>query len=423
MSVATGSDTPPRELTDIVGPEFVRPASDRDSIDGIRPRFIVEPAAPSEVTQVLAAANRSGLAVIPRGSGTKVGWGNPPRAADLVLSLRRLDQVLEHAWGDMTATVEGGCTIAALQRKLAERGQRLALDPLWPDRATVGGVLATADSGPLRAAFGPPRDLVLGVTVALADGTLARSGGKVVKNVAGYDLPKLFTGSFGTLGVITQATFRLHPLPGATRDLAFALPPAAGGRFIAAMSENALLIAGAQIRASNDGPVTACVRVESLPEAIDSKADRVARAVTGAGGERIEGDSSEWSRRETLFDEAGMTSAVCKVGLLPATFSELLDLLKGKAKSRWRLVMQTYGVGLLRLNAAGEDDLVAAVSRLRSAVVNLSGSFVVLKCPPELKPRIDVWGEPGDALPLMQRVKHQFDPAGTLNPGRFVGGI
>lgn len=423
MSAVTDSDTPPRELTDLVGTESVRPATDADSVDGIRPRFIVEPAAPSEVAQVLVAANRSGLSVIPRGGGTKLHWGNPPRAADLILSLRRLDQVLEHAWGDMTATVEAGCTIATLQQTLAKRGQRLALDPLWPDDATVGGVLATADSGPLRAAFGPPRDLVLGVTVALADGTLARSGGKVVKNVAGYDLPKLFTGSFGTLGVITQATFRLHPLPGATRDLAFTLPPGSIGRFIAAMSESALLIAGAQIRASDDAPLTACVRIESLPDAIDSKAERVVRAVIGAGGETTDVDPSEWSHREQLFDEAGTISVVCKLGLLPATISELPEFLKGKTESRWQFVMQTYGVGLMRLDAASHDDLVTAVSQLRSEIRSFGGSLAVLKCAPEVKPRIEVWGEPGDSLPLMRRVKHQFDPADTLNAGRFVGGL
>jgi len=141
---------------------------------------------------------------------------------DLVLSTQGLNRVLEHAAGDMTCTVEAGCTITALRQVLARHGQRLALDPLWPDCATVGGVLATNDSGPLRQAFGSARDLLIGVTIALPDGTLARSGGKVVKNVAGYDLPKLMVGALGTLGVITQATFRLHPLPRESGTLVFA---------------------------------------------------------------------------------------------------------------------------------------------------------------------------------------------------------
>src|SRR5205085_1751730 len=154
-----------------------------------------------------------------------------------------LNHVIEHAAGDMTVTVEAGCTIAALQQVLAQRGQRLALDPLWPDRSTVGGVIATNDSGSLRHAFGSLRDLILGVTVAPPDGALARSGGKVVKNVAGYDLPKLMVGAFGTLGVVTSATFRLHPLPAATRTFPFVAPSARdAGRFVLAVRDSTLAV-------------------------------------------------------------------------------------------------------------------------------------------------------------------------------------
>ena len=215
---------PTRAIRRLAESSAVAPASLADAIDGGSPRWIVEPADQARLAQILADANRAGLKVIPRGGGTKLGWGNPPAGADLVLSTRRLDRVLEHAAADMTATVEAGCTVAALQETLAKQGQRLAIDPLWPGRATVGGILATNDGGMLRAGFGSLRDLIIGITVALPDGTLAKSGGKVVKNVAGYDLPKLFTGSFGTLGVITRATFRLHPLPHAVQLLEFATP-------------------------------------------------------------------------------------------------------------------------------------------------------------------------------------------------------
>lgn len=351
-----------------------------------------------------------------------MGWGGPPDGADVVLSMRRLDRVLEHAAGDMTATAEAGCTIESLQRTLAERGQRLALDPLWPGRATVGGVLATADSGPLRVAYGAPRDLLLGVTVALADGTLARSGGKVVKNVAGYDLPKLFTGSFGTLGAITQAMFRLHPLPGAVRDLCFELPPGAVGRFVAVMGECSLLVAAAQVRVEA-GATVACVRVESLPEAIEAKVARVERAVVEGGATRIEGDvAGEWGAGERLFEGRGRVSAVVKVGITPAQIEELVHVV-ASSQTRSQLVMQVYGVGLIRIDAEHADELAASIGRLRAEVGRLGGSLVVLEAPPEVKRHLGVWGEAGDALPLMRRVKHQFDPAGTLNPGRFVGGI
>jgi glycolate oxidase FAD binding subunit len=414
------------ELTQIVGAGFVREAAAADSIDGVAPRCVVEPGTSSEVARVLAVANGKGWHVVPRGGGTKLGWGAPPRAAEVVLSLSRLNQVLEHAAGDMTATVEAGCTIATLQARLAERGQRLALDPLWPDRATVGGVLATADSGPLRWAYGPPRDLVLGVTVVLADGTVARSGGKVVKNVAGYDLPKLFTGSFGTLGVITQATFRLHPRPGAVRSLAFTLPsPETVGRFVAAMQECALLAAAVQIEADGTGTLRGSVLVEGLPEAIDAKAARVTDAAIAAGAALL--PAGDWRVRESLFD--GSPGVVCKVGLLPSSWVRLISALReGRfGNARWRLLAQSYGVGLLRYDVAAPEEsgsrhapvgILMAVDRLRT---DMNASVVVVECPPAWKPQLDMWGDAGDALPLLRRVKEQFDPKGVLNPGRFVG--
>src|SRR5205823_2200293 len=159
------------------GAEHVRRAGEADAVDGVPARWVVEPGRAEEVAAVLCVANDAGWAVIPRGGGTKLGWGAPPRGADLVLSTRRLDQVLEHVWGDMTATVQAGCPVARFQAMLAAHGQRLALDPLWPERATIGGILAANDSGAWRLRFGALRDQVLGVTVALPDGTLAKSGG------------------------------------------------------------------------------------------------------------------------------------------------------------------------------------------------------------------------------------------------------
>ncbi len=192
-------------LRAIVTPKFVRQASVADAVAGVLPQIVAEPATEQELAKVLKLADEAGLAVIPRGGGTKVDWGNPPGRADLILSTLRLNRILEHAWADLTVTVEAGCTIGKLQGTLAKHGQRLALDALWPEHATVGGMLSTNDSGALRLRFGSLRDLIIGVTLALPDGTLASSGGKVVKNVAGYDLPKLATGALGTLGVITRA--------------------------------------------------------------------------------------------------------------------------------------------------------------------------------------------------------------------------
>src|SRR4029077_18699944 len=190
-----------------------------DFVCGVRSQFVAEPENEEQLAALLSCANEAGVGVVPRGRGSKLDWGNPPKRADVILSTARLNRVLEHAWADLTVTAQSGCTVQALQNALVQHGQRLACDCLWPERATIGGLLSTNDSGALRLRFGALRDLIIGVTLALPDGTLASSGGKVVKNVAGYDLPKLVTGALGTLGVITRAVFRVHPLPRNTKSL------------------------------------------------------------------------------------------------------------------------------------------------------------------------------------------------------------
>jgi glycolate oxidase FAD binding subunit len=177
------------ELRALVGAEHLRAAGAGDAIAGVSPRMVAEPGDEKELAAALRWANEAGLAVAPRGGGTKMGWGNPPARLDLVISIARLDHILEHVWSDMTVIVQAGATIATVQQALAQHGQHIATDPLWPERATIGGILSTNESGTLRLRFGALRDLIIGVTLALPDGTLARSGGKVVKNVAGYDLP------------------------------------------------------------------------------------------------------------------------------------------------------------------------------------------------------------------------------------------
>ncbi len=226
------------ELSGIVGPEHLRPATPEDAVDAVQPAGVIAPGNAQEVAQVLRYCASAGVSIIPRGGGTQLGLGNRPRKADFVLSLERLNRVIEHAWGDMTVTVEAGCTIDKLQSVVREHGQQLGADPRQPERATVGGVLATAESGTLRIRYGAIRDLVLGVEMALADGSVIKAGGKVVKNVAGYDLTKLAIGSMGTLGIITRAVFRLHPVPRATATFAAMLPAAAEAEKRPAMRES-----------------------------------------------------------------------------------------------------------------------------------------------------------------------------------------
>ena len=411
------------EIASIVGAVNIRPATAADEVVGVRPAKIVEPGTAEELAKVLACANGAGLAVIPRGGGTKLDWGNPPRRADLILSTARLDKVLEHAWGDMTATVHAGCTVAALQRTLAEHGQRLALDPLWAERATIGGILATNDSGALRTRFGSLRDLIIGITLALPDGTLAKSGGKVVKNVAGYDLPKLATGSLGTLGMITEAVFRLHPLPHETQTLSFTAPSFEALCELAnAIRDSRLAYTCLQLRANSTGQPSLDVSFEGTRAGLDAQE----RPLSQLAAKAKRTDSSEAGNAREALWQAGGRKVVAKFSVLPtdlASFCATLSEIASKHGLTWKAVAQAIGVGHLRLEAASDDALLGALPRLRSKAEALGGTLAVLGCPPEMKPRFDVWGPPGNAFPLMRRVKEQLDPNGTLNPGRFVGGI
>ena len=416
------------ELEGCVGRENLRPPAPGDEVAGQRHKCIVEPRTPSEVARVLAIANRAAISIIPRGSGSKLDWGAPPGKADVILSLRRLDRVLEHAAGDMTVTVEAGCPFDSLQLAVGEQGQRLALDPLWPSRATIGGILATGDSGALRWTYGAARDLVLGMTVALTDGSLARSGGKVVKNVAGYDLPKLMTGSFGTLAVITQATFRLHPLPETVHTLSFELSSANVIRpFVEAMNASALLSTGVQIQARHRA-IQAEIRLEGLAASIDVKARRIAEAAITTGASRMTEESGDapWLARERLFERSEEPFAVCKVSLLPTSFAALISWLNESAvaPARYRLVAQATGLALIRLEADIASLLLELLRQLRERIQMADGSLVVMRRSSSV-PEVDfpTWPAPVDAALLMRRVKERFDPCGLLNPGRFAGGI
>lgn len=386
----------------------MRAAVPSDATGDAFPAWVVAPATEAELAQCLAAAQRVGLNVLPRGGGTKSTWGDLPRAGGVVLSTHRLDQVIEHAAGDMTATVEAGCPVAAFQETLAKQGQRLALDPLWPARATIGGILATNDSGSLRHAFGSLRDLVLGVTVALPDGTLARSGGKVVKNVAGYDLPKLMTGAFGTLGVITRATFRLHPLPRSVRTFTFAAPaPQDTNRFTLAVQDSTLPVTGLQVIAGADDARVA-VRVEGSDACVAASIDPIFR-IGEACGLTAFAYPEPWADRERLWDAPGV---VAKITFLP---SRLGELCRAVENVRGTFVAQAIGVGLLAAPDADETAL-AAISQI---VSDLGGTTTLLRASAEWKLRLNT---PANALPLIRRIKQQFDPSGMLSPSRFGGG-
>ena len=412
------------EFRAILGPDSLRAAAAADAVCGVQPRLVLEPTSEQQLAAVLRLANDAGLAVIPRGGGTKISWGNPPPRADIILSTARLDKIIEHAWADLTVSVEAGCTIHKLQSALAQHGQRLALDPLRPAQATIGGILSTNDSGSLRLRFGALRDLIIGVTLALPDGTLASSGGKVVKNVAGYDLPKLVTAAFGTLAVITRAVFRLHPLPRNSKTLSISGCNLEEMQdLILAVQDSKLAHTALQARIAQDAEPVVDILFEGTEAGIvaqEAQLRELARPATAT-----DAPSAVWAASQELRDSANSgTVAVAKIATLPASIARTIETVQRAATSRkthWKLTMQATGIGWMCLDATPEN-LHAVLSDLRFELEASGGSLAAFHHPGDM-PYLDAWGKSGDALPLMRAVKNQFDPKNTLNPGRFLGGI
>ncbi|HEX2193093.1 MAG TPA: FAD-binding oxidoreductase [Acidimicrobiales bacterium] len=376
------------------------------------------PSTAQEVAEVLRAAGEDNRRVRVRGGGTKSSWGSlPPQPPDVELSTAGLDQLVEHNEGDLTAVLQAGVPLARAQEAFAEANQMIALDPwLGEDgEATIGGVIATADSGPLRHRYAAARDLILGVTVALGDGTVAKAGGKVIKNVAGYDLAKLFTGSFGTLGVIVEVVMRLHPLAAnrvtavGASDHAEALGRAASAVGHSPFGSEALDVAWA------DGEGEVLARFGgAAPEAAAGQAVKLLEEA-GLEARSTADDEGLWERQRAR--QRSSDGAVLRVSGLA---SELPAVLRA-AEEAGASVVGRAGLGLSWLTLPTQDHgrLVAAIEDLRRRLQRFP--CVVLDAPGEVREKVDVWGE--DALPLMRRVKARFDPQNVCNPGIFVGGI
>ena len=404
----------------IVGKENVREATAEDAIDGVEPSLVVEPGSVEEISAVMKLASREGLAVSPRGGGTKSGWGAPPRALDLVLSTARMDTIFEHVPGDQIVRTQSGVKLGTLQEELAEANQMLALDP--PEKeATVGGVVAANSSGPRRYKYGTVRDLIIGITVVLADGTVAKAGGKVVKNVAGYDLSKLFTGSFGTLGVIADANFRLHPRPEAVRTVAVEVESPQAAR------DAAQTIVHSQVEATaielhwGEETKQISVLLESIPDGIGAKEEAASFLLKSFGKVRTLDEEADGLGPPSTAYEVDL-----KIGAPPAELANVLDSILNAAERRGAAVSMTghAGTGVTYAGLSGdEDDLVGLVEEVREIRTRSGGSVVVRGAPASFKEKVDVWGPAGDYLGLTRRVKEKFDPGYFMNPGRFMGGI
>jgi glycolate oxidase FAD binding subunit len=372
-------------------------------------RTVASPLTTDDVAAITRYADKNKLAVEIAGAGTKRSWGHPVEA-DIVLKMTKLAGVREHVWQDLTATVAAGTVWLTLQHALAVHGQRVALDPLWPSAATIGGIIACNDSGALRSRYGSLRDLIIGMTIVLADGTIAKTGGKVVKNVAGYDLHKLMTGAFGTLGVITEVTFRLHSLPKSSANWTIVSNDAiALDRVRRQLADSTIFFESLQMRTGEEA-FALDVGLVSQPECIDDYSRRL--HALAAPLSVVAADDRVWSDRAKIFDK---NKATIKVTI---SASDIASLTLEVMSMGGRSVTQQSGI----MTATFPCDH-ALISSFRKKVEGCGGSLMLLYWPVDIVPTPEIWGAPGSSFPLMREIKRQFDPNRTLNRGRFLGRI
>jgi glycolate oxidase FAD binding subunit len=401
-----------------------RPVELQDAILGVHPRLALEPATLDDASEAMRALAKDRLAVAFVGGGTNLALGAPPARLDAVLHTRRLARIREHAPSDQIVAAEGGMTLADLQRALAPHGQRLAIDPPLPDRATLGGIVAANAFGPRRMRFGPIRDLVIGITVVRADGVVARGGGKVVKNVAGFDLPRLFCGSLGTLGLVAEVVFRLHPLPEASETAVFEGLSASDVQETMPVLRTLAVEPTAATALATGGTFRLAIRFEGFAPGVRAQVERTLERA--GGGERVAGaeEAALWAQHDAAR-AAGDVRA--KATFAPAALVAALGALqplRAALREGGLAVHPALGIALLSGHLGDPAAAAAAVASARAALRPLAnGSLVLAAAPPELRARTDVWGPPPPGLEVMRRLKEQLDPERRLAPGRFVGGI
>ncbi|MBD2385145.1 FAD-binding oxidoreductase [Cylindrospermum sp. FACHB-282] len=387
------------------------------------PNCIVYPRTQEQLAAVIAEANRNNWRVLPCGSGSKLGWGGLAKSVDIVVSTEHINQLIEHAVGDLTVTVEAGMKFAHLQAILAKSRQFLALDPTVPDLATIGGIVATADTGSLRQRYGSVRDQLLGITFVRADGQIAKAGGRVVKNVAGYDLMKLFTGSYGTLGIISQVTFRVYPLQETSASVVLTGTSEAISQAAATLRGSALtptqadLLSTKLVSSLDLGTELGLIaRFQSISESVKEQSNRLLEVgqKLGLNGTiyAAEDEANLWQRLQERMHSSGTESDItCKIGVLPTAAVEILTQVEVG------LIHISSGLGFLQFE--GQNQVLA----VRELCQSHRGFLTILEAPISVKQKLDVWGYTGNALQVMRGIKVQFDGKNILSSGRFVGGI
>ena len=404
--------------------------------DGRPASFTERPESEDALRAAVVARVAQGLALYPQGGRTALDYGGIPRAPGAAFDTRALHQVIDYPAADMTITVQAGITMQALRAVLAEKQQRLLVDAPQSERATLGAVYATNTSGPRRFGAGRPRDQIIGVSFVTADGAVVKGGGRVVKNVAGYDFPKLLTGSLGTLGIITQLTLKVRPIPEASALVwaSFSNSADLGGildrlntsasRPIALelLNPSGARQAGLALGLPVEGWVLA-IGFEDNTASVTWQVDRLRDELGRAEVEVRQGQDTEplWSALiEFAAAELGPVSFTAN--LRP---SSVAAFVAGLDPGRWA-VQAHAGNGIVRGHALGpvdRDALAPELDRLRAQAVQGGGNLILPRCPTAWKAALRVWGEPRPDWALAERVKHTFDPKGVMNPGRFVGTI
>lgn len=397
------------ELAGLLGPLGVSAPDESYMVDSLSPQIVAVPASVAEVAAILKLAAARDLAVIPWGGGTLISLGNPPSRYDIALDLRRLSGVLEHEAADLTVTVGAGTTLADLQQHLARSGQFLPLDVRNPEQATIGGLLAANTPSGWAAAYGSARDWVIGMRVATAGGLITKAGGKVVKNVAGYDLCKLYVGSLGTLGVIVEATFKVAPLPQTRATLNLRFSDARAACLLArGLKRRGLALESASLQNTQDDAFHLGLAFAGTRAGVE-RSLRETKALTAAAGANaaptlLPGPQAEFTLRAAV---------------LPSELPKLMDGLQ-RLSPRPSVLAQPLS-GSAEVSWSQAISAASLIQDSRHLATALGGYAVVVQCPPGIKAGLDIFGETRADFELMRNIKRQFDPANILSPGRFMG--
>ena len=438
MSMMTDASNPIiQHILDAVSADIVRAGNTSDAIDGIVPPVVVSPRSADELSRLLSLANKDGLAVAPRGGGTQLALGNRIGRLDVIADMSALNRVVQHNAADLTLVVEAGITLAALRAALAVEGQFLPLDAPLPERATIGGTLAAGASGPLKWQYGSARDLVIGMKVAQTDGRITQSGGNVVKNVSGYDMARLHVGGLGTLGIITEVSFKLTPMPRhettllAHFDSAAACLTAALGIFnsgvmpIALTAFNRRTAQHALSESGSGSEYALAVRLGGRPRTLrrmENEAFFIIREQT-ANVDRLKDEAGElWARIADFGHSDGEESIMsARIAVLPNRMVNAIQTLSHRQEAA---IVAQPGYGMMNAHWFDKDaSLGESVLHARQYVHSIGGSLIVERAPLAAKDSLDVWDYTGESLEVMQSLKTQYDPNGILNPNRFTGGI